>query len=300
MKIRTLLFHILFHLIRINGQKVGCGDEYNTTSWNCDKLMHFFSPSNLERTLYCIGYNKLIPNTPCKDDCIASKKPFIKINRWIHSFEKVDEENNLVTFDEILTFMYDTKQLELFIADCPTHIDIPIKFIPYFIPNAFLGDGIKNQDITDMRLIPRSGWIILNGRRLTKEPCTIDLKNYPFDEHDCEIKLTLRLQTDHVTLSSNSHQSLLESNDSLLNPGWNIEASNISIKPMKGHFKAWSFTLKMKRNVTSILMHFYLPSIILCFASMMSLFIHHDLLPARMCLSVTSCLSLITLIMGAK
>jgi len=56
----------------------------------------------------------------------------------------------------------------------------------------------------------------------------------------------------------------------------------------------------LERNRSGILMHFYLPSLILCLASTLSLFIHQDLWPARMSLCVTSCLSLITLIMGAK
>ena len=64
MLIRTYICFALFVLLlavaAINGQKVGCGNDYNTTKWNCDKLLHYFSPSNLEKTLYCIGYNKLL------------------------------------------------------------------------------------------------------------------------------------------------------------------------------------------------------------------------------------------------
>ena len=97
------------------------------------------------------------------------------------------------------------------------------------------------------------------------------------------------------------------SSDVLAHPGWNIQASDFTqsqktIIMVEDELfeQSLTFSLKFHRNISSILMHFYLPSIILCIASMSSLFIHHDLLPARMSLRVTSCLSLITLIMGAK
>ena len=93
--------------------------------------------------------------------------------------------------------------------------------------------------------------------------------------------------------------SPIENNTNLVNPGWTVQVSNFTQTQVYNH-RAVTFYFMLERKRAGILMHFYLPSLILCLASTLSLFIHHDLLPARMSLSVTSCLSLITLIIGAK
>ena len=193
--IRTVLlalFVLLLLVAATNGQKVGCGNDYNTTKWNCDKLMYYFSPSNLEKTLYCIGYNKLLAGNLKEVD--NNTMPYIFIDIMVNSFEKVDEENNLITLVEDLWFEYDIKMLDLQIDDCETSfIDIPTNFISYFLPSSFLGNGMEYGDIQEMLLFIEDwgtspGAIGLKGRHLTKEPCNIDLHNYPFDEHEINTK----------------------------------------------------------------------------------------------------------------
>ena len=78
-----------------------------------------------------------------------------------------------------------------------------------------------------------------------------------------------------------------------LNPGWK------NFEKISEHQRL-TFELTFKRDMSGHLMHFYLPSIILCASSLMSLFIPSDLLPARMSLAATTCLSMITLVVGAK
>ena len=85
----------------------------------------------------------------------------------------------------------------------------------------------------------------------------------------------------------------------LIHPDWIIECSNLTAVHFEG-YQAITFKLTFKREWTSHLIHFFAPSIILSISSMMSLYIHYDMLPARMSLSVTTCLAMITLIMGAK
>ena len=89
---------------------------------------------------------------------------------------------------------------------------------------------------------------------------------------------------------------------SLESPDWNITTSNISVVAENGFsdHQGLTFELRFKRDMSGHLMHFYLPSMILCASSMMSLFIPLDLLPARMSLAATTCLSMITLVVGAK
>ena len=59
-------------------------------------------------------------------------------------------------------------------------------------------------------------------------------------------------------------------------------------------------TLMMKRHTSEHVLHTLVPSLMLCVASSMSLFIPYDLYAARMSLSGTTCLSMITLFTGAK
>ena len=56
----------------------------------------------------------------------------------------------------------------------------------------------------------------------------------------------------------------------------------------------------MTRKVSGLVLHVYLPSLILSIASTMTLFIPYYHMPARMVLSSTTCLSTITLFVKAK
>ena len=90
----------------------------------------------------------------------------------------------------------------------------------------------------------------------------------------------------------------------LKHPDWNITMSQMTLKYQNhqklGTIQGISFNLTFRRDSWDHIMHFYLPTIILNTASVMSLYIPYDLWPARMSLCVTTCLSMITLIIGAK
>ena len=86
------LFPILNTLSLIHA-KIDCGSEYNTKSWTCDAFDHYLSYKNIEKTLYCIGYDKTVsPN-----DVFGIKTP-TWIN-YLHSFTeivKIDDANRRV------------------------------------------------------------------------------------------------------------------------------------------------------------------------------------------------------------
>ena len=88
------------------------------------------------------------------------------------------------------------------------------------------------------------------------------------------------------------------------NPDWYItlEVGNVKvIQTQWGHyFHILPLDLTFRRKISVHILHLYVPSTMLCIASMASLFIPHDFIPGRMGLSVTSCLSMITLFVGAK
>ena len=71
---------------------------------------------------------------------------------------------------------------------------------------------------------------------------------------------------------------LQDSSFSLESPDWNITTSNISVVADNGFsdHQGLTFELRFKRDMSGHLMHFYLPSMILCASSMMSLFIPLD------------------------
>ena len=297
MTIRILLF--ISCVLTIKGQKIGCGTEYNFSNWSCDGLRYYLSPTNVEKTLYCIGYNKLLSN----DD----KPSLLLIARQIRSFDKLDEVNGMLYFSEYLAFSYHRPELQFKTSKkcIKPYIEYPIKTILHFMPKSMIGEGIDYRDIGNSYLLWDQGLLNMRGNRVAKEPCKIGLHKYPFDWHICNITLKI------VNTGQFEMHSLVENpvhtSDVLVHPGWKIEASNfvqsqriLVLFEDEFYEQSLTFSLKFHRNISSILMHFYLPSIILCIASMSSLFIHHDLLPARMSLSVTSCLSLITLIIGAK
>ena len=96
MTIGILLF--ISCVISIKGQKIGCGTEYNSSNWNCDAMRYYLSPTNVEKTLYCIGYNKLLSD----DD----KPSILGIAREIRSFDRLDDVNGVMYFTEHLTFSY--------------------------------------------------------------------------------------------------------------------------------------------------------------------------------------------------
>ena len=97
-----------------------------------------------------------------------------------------------------------------------------------------------------------------------------------------------------------SHEKEYRINESNLeNPDWTITVSNLMVINIEGN-QDITFSLEFRREWESHIVHFFLPSSILCVSSMASLYINHDMLPARMSLSVTTCLAMVTLVVGAK
>ena len=48
----TTFIHLTFTL------KIGCGNDYVTSNWDLDAFKYYFLPSNIEKTLYCIGFDR--------------------------------------------------------------------------------------------------------------------------------------------------------------------------------------------------------------------------------------------------
>ena len=297
--LKLVKFILIYFVHFIYATKIGCGNEYDTSSWDVDAFKYYFLPSNIEKTLYCIGFDR---NRLTTDDEPATTlhETVGFLHRSLKSFEYFDEETDLLYFREIFHFIFYNKQLHInkTLQECEnTSIDIPVNFASNFLPDLAL-DYWANYDFSRFAICP-AGYLYVqsNVNDITKQFCPVDLYSYPFDKHTCEVSFVFGfLEEGQEILFGDSP---IENNTNLMNPGWTIQVSTFSETKVYNH-RALTFYFILERKMAGILMHFYLPSLILCLASTLSLFIHHDLLPARMSLSVTSCLSLVTLIMGAK
>ena len=79
---------------------------YNITNWNCDKYHFYFSASNLENTLNCIGYTKYkYPNAT------------ITLSRKIRKLITVQENDGLIKIYEITDMKYHESVLKLETCD---------------------------------------------------------------------------------------------------------------------------------------------------------------------------------------
>ena len=87
--------------------KLDCND-YNISNWDCDKYHFYFSPSNIENTLNCIGYKKhKYPNT-----AVTLRR---KIRKLIAVYEnhgriEIYEVTELRLFEESLKFEFCEKK----------------------------------------------------------------------------------------------------------------------------------------------------------------------------------------------
>ena len=174
--------------------KIGCGNDYVTANWDDEAFKYYFLPSNIEKTLYCIGFdrNRLTNN----DETFNRTGGFI--HRGLKSFEHLNEETNVLSFREIFHFAFYNEQLHinksldavgyLFKTCTLTNaVDIPTKYVSKFLPNLAL-DYWSNYEFSRFVICP-AGYIYVrsNVNEITKQSCEIELSSYPFDKHTCEV-----------------------------------------------------------------------------------------------------------------
>ena len=98
---------LLFEVTR--GKKIGCEPElYDRSKWDCDAYKYHFSTSNLKKTLYCIGFDKMV--SPKKALNLTDPLPFV-IGRKINKAINLVEETDSVSFEEKFHFKYPDERL---------------------------------------------------------------------------------------------------------------------------------------------------------------------------------------------
>ena len=81
-------------------------------------------------------------------------------------------------------------------------------------------------------------------------------------------------------------------------PVWNVQLQHKTCQiPEK---QCFPIQIVLQRKTADHLLHTFVPSVMLSIASGTSLYIPQDYMPARMGLSVTTCLSMITLFVSAQ
>ena len=104
--------HILVFAISVHltfATKIGCGNDYVTANWDHDAFRYYFMPSNIEKTLYCIGFDK---NRLTNDHTLSIlNETGAFVHRNLLSFEYLNEEYNLLYFKEIFHFFIYNEQL---------------------------------------------------------------------------------------------------------------------------------------------------------------------------------------------
>ena len=88
----TTFVHLTFTL------KIGCGNDYVTSNWDLDAFQYYFLPSNIEKTLYCIGFDR---NRLTNDDESATTLHetggLVLVNERNHGFGFETEETKVVS-----------------------------------------------------------------------------------------------------------------------------------------------------------------------------------------------------------
>ena len=270
--------------------------DLNMTTWNCDDYHHYFSIRNVEETLKCIGYKKYIhPQHPL----------ILDFDREIRQLLKIDENERLVIFEEKIALEFDDPRLKFNFCAQDTGIG-KVEFL-FDLTNLFWKPDLDTPPETLFKpnlervLIKKNGRIKVSNLNLKSiVRCAMDYTWFPFDTQVCSHPVLIDEPT--ITINYDVHRVLKESLvEQFKNPDWNITLRPGRCDPVKSEGKqCFSVDLIFARKMSNHILHEYVPSLMLAFASTASLYIPADLLPARMSLSVTSCLSMITLFVNAK
>ena len=188
----NLVKHILVLGIYVHmtfATKIGCGNDYVTANWDDDAFRYYFMPSNIEKTLYCIGFDR--DKLTNGDESATLNETGTFVHRNLLSFEYLNEEYNLLYFKEIFHFFIYNEQLHFnkSFHQYPNEtifVDIPTKYARNILPSLAI-EQWPEHEFSGLSISP-SGYIYVRpSNGITKQACPIELYSYPFDKHTCEV-----------------------------------------------------------------------------------------------------------------
>ena len=177
----------LFLVFRsIQAEKIGCPQK-SIKDWDCDTFKYYFSAKRLEDTLYCIGYDTMSPPRIAMNKTEPTK---LMISRRIDHLNGLQEESNLVSFNEWFVVNFQDDRLKSNCNSTSKFIEYSGDYLWYFFPRYYFKDsGIFLDNFKAVLFSHQAGVISSGSFHRADIPCHMDFSLFPFDEQECEINL---------------------------------------------------------------------------------------------------------------
>lgn len=178
-----------------------------------------------------------------------------------------------------------------------------------WVPDTFIVDSKKSflHDITVenrlIRIFP-NGTVLYALRITTTVACNMDLTKYPMDRQTCTLQLeSWGYNINDVMFYWTRGNESVSGLDSLQLAQYTVEDHYTSVSEAiyeTGHYPRLVFHFELKRSILYFILETYVPSSLLVVLSWVSFWISLSSVPARICIGVTTVLTMTTLMMGAR
>ncbi|XP_068112952.1 gamma-aminobutyric acid receptor subunit pi [Hyperolius riggenbachi] len=178
-----------------------------------------------------------------------------------------------------------------------------------WVPDTFIVDSKKSflHDITVenrlIRIYP-NGTVLYALRITTTVACSMDLTKYPMDKQTCTLQLeSWGYNINDVMFYWTRGNDSVRGLNTLRLAQYTVEDHYTSVSEAvyeTGRYPKLIFHFDLKRNILYFILETYVPSILLVVLSWVSFWISQSSVPARICIGVTTVLTMTTLMMGAR
>ncbi|XP_008104925.1 gamma-aminobutyric acid receptor subunit pi [Anolis carolinensis] len=178
-----------------------------------------------------------------------------------------------------------------------------------WVPDTFIVDSKKSflHDITVenrlIRIYP-NGTVLYAIRITATVACSMDLTKYPMDKQTCTLQLeSWGYNINDVMFYWTRGNDSVSGLDTLRLAQYTVEDYYTSASEAvyeTGHYPKLVFHFELKRNILYFILETYVPSSLLVVLSWVSFWISQSSVPARICIGVTTVLTMTTLMMGAR
>ncbi|XP_040217762.1 gamma-aminobutyric acid receptor subunit pi [Rana temporaria] len=178
-----------------------------------------------------------------------------------------------------------------------------------WVPDTFIVDSKKSflHDITVenrlIRIYP-NGTVLYALRITTTVACSMDLTKYPMDKQTCTLQLeSWGYNINDVMFYWTRGNDSVRGLNTLRLAQYTVEGHYTSVSEAvyeTGRYPKLVFHFDLKRNILYFILETYVPSILLVVLSWVSFWISQSSVPARICIGVTTVLTMTTLMMGAR
>ncbi|KAJ8248226.1 hypothetical protein GJAV_G00239770 [Gymnothorax javanicus] len=178
-----------------------------------------------------------------------------------------------------------------------------------WVPDTFIVDSKKSflHDITVenrlIRIFP-NGTVLYALRITTTVACNMDLTKYPMDKQTCTLQLeSWGYNINDVMFYWTRGNESVSGLDTLRLAQYTVEDHYTSVSEAiyeTGRYPKLIFHFELKRSILYFILETYVPSSLLVVLSWVSFWISQSSVPARICIGVTTVLTMTTLMMGAR